>query len=146
MKIGISSDHGGYILKSKIIKYLKIKYEVIDCGTNSIDSVDYPEYAFKLGELVANNELDLGIILCKTGIGVSIAANKVKGVRCAKIDNINDSKCAKIHNNANMISFGGNISFFKAKRLINTFLSYSSSKEKRHIRRVNKIKEYENEH
>ncbi len=146
MKIGITSDHGGYSLKTKLIKYLKSKYEVIDFGTDSTNSTDYPDFAFKLAESVSKEDINYGIAICKTGIGMSIAANKVKGVRCAKIDNLNDAKCAKNHNDANMLAIGGDMSFMKARKLITSFLNSEQSKEERHIRRVNKIKEYENEH
>lgn len=146
MKIGITSDHGGYQLKNKLIRYLKNKYDVIDYGTNSENSVDYPDFAFKLGEAIVNKDVDYGIAICKTGIGMSISLNKVKGVRCAKIDNINDAVCAKNHNRANSVSISGNTPFYKARKLINAFLISNESNEERHIRRVDKIKRYENEH
>lgn len=147
MKIGIASDHGGYELKEKLTKYLTNKgYTVTNYGTDSLDSVDYPDFAFKVSESVAKGENDLGIAICKTGIGMSIAANKVKGIRCAKIDNQKEAKCAKEHNNANMIALGSNKSFIVVKRIINTFLNASSNIEERHINRINKITRYENEH
>ena len=80
MKIGITSDHGGYDLKNKIIKYYRNKIEIIDFGTNIKESVDYPDYAFKLGEAINNKEIDFGISICKTGIGMCIALNKIKGI------------------------------------------------------------------
>lgn len=146
MKIGITSDHGGYDLKNKIIKYYRNKIEIIDFGTNIKESVDYPDYAFKLGEAINNKEIDFGISICKTGIGMCIALNKIKGIYCAKLDNANDAIYAKIHNNANAISFGGAISFRKAKKLIDIFIKQSSNIEERHINRINKIRKYENEH
>lgn len=146
MKIGITSDHGGYNLKTKLIKYLKNKYEVVDYGTYGLESVDYPDFAFKLGEAIVNEDISFGIAICKTGIGISIALNKVKGIRCAKLDNIKDVGCSRKHNNANAISISGNMNFYKAKMIINRFLNTEFSNDERHVRRINKIKEYENEH
>ena len=85
IKIGIASDHRGYTLKEQIIDKIANQYEIIDCGTTSIESVDYPDYAFKLGNLVADKDVDFGIAICGSGIGISIACNKVKGIRCAKV-------------------------------------------------------------
>lgn len=146
MKIGITSDHGGYKLKQKLINYYKDKYEVIDYGTNNEMSVDYPDYAFILGENIVNNNVDFGIAICKTGIGMSIALNKVNGVICAKIDNVNDSLCARTHNGANAIAIGGYLSFIKSKKLIDIFLKQNLELKDRHKRRVDKIRKYENEH
>ena len=146
MKIGITSDHGGYKLKQKLINHYKTKYEVIDYGTNNETSVDYPDYAFILGENIVKKQVDFGIAICKTGIGMSIAMNKVKGVLCAKIDNENDSICARNHNGANAIAIGGYNSFRRAKKYIDLFLNRDLDIEQRHINRINKIKKYENEH
>jgi len=146
MKIGIASDHGGYKLKLKIINFLnKQKYEVKDYGTDSEESVDYTDFAFNLCKNLINKNIDLGIAICKTGIGMSIACNKVKGIRCAKVDSIKDAYCSKNHNFANVISLNGTMSFYLVKKIIIEFLNSSNSKEERHIRRVNKITEYENE-
>lgn len=143
MKIGIGSDHRGFSRKEEVIAYLKkLGHTVVDYGTNSSESTDYPLYAFKLGEDIKN--IDLGILICGTGIGISIAANKVKGVRCAKVDSINDAKCAKAHNNANVMAFGEDISLFKAKRMIDAFINTPFSNGERHIRRVNMIDSYVN--
>lgn len=147
MKIGIASDHGGYKLKEKLTKYLIGKgYTVIDYGTNSLDSVDYPDFAFELGEKVVKKESDFGIAICKTGIGMSIACNKVKGIRCAKIDSIRDAKYSKCHNNANIIAISNDKPLFIIKKMVNTFFSCESLVEKRHINRIDKITRYENEH
>ena len=143
MKIGITSDHGGYKLKTKLIKYLNKKYEVIDFGTDSENSVDYPDYAIKLGKSISNKEIDYGIAICKTGIGMAIALNKVKGVMCAKLNNKKDAICARKHNGANAISMSGMTSFFKAKCLVNNFFGESIELEERHMRRINKIRSYE---
>ena len=91
MKIGLASDHRGYKLKQQLINELKNRnYEVIDYGTNSEESTDYPDYAFKLGESIVNKNADFGVAICGSGIGISIACNKVKGIRCAKVDSIGD--------------------------------------------------------
>ena len=103
MKIGIVSDHRGYKLKIKIVKYLKHKkYEVIDYGTNSTDLVDYPDYAIKLGEEYNNKSFDYGIAICANGVGMSIACNKVKGIRCAKINNSKEAKTARNDDDINI--------------------------------------------
>jgi len=99
MKIGLANDHRGFPLKEKIKKYLiKKGYEIEDYGTNSTESVDYTDYAFKIGESVVAKEVDLGIVICGTGIGISIACNKVKGVRCAKVDTVRQAKLTRIDN------------------------------------------------
>lgn len=144
MKIGITSDHRGIILKEKIVKYLKQSgFETKDYGTNSFESVDFPEYAFKLGEEIINNKIDLGIAICGTGIGMSIALNKVKGVMCAKIDNINDAIYAKKHNNANALAISANNSLFKIKKMLKAYLLSNHEKDEKYERRINQIKEYE---
>lgn len=145
MKIGIVADHGGYKLKEKLEKYLSSKqYTVFDYGTDSLLMVDFPDLAFKLCEKVIKKEVDFGIAICKTGIGMSIACNKVKGIRCAKIDSVKDSRLAKEHNGANIIAF--NSSFFQAKRMINAYLKSKPLILKRYEERNNKITRYENEH
>ena len=107
MKIAIASDHRGFPTKQELIKYLSKKnYEVLDYGTNSTDMVDYPEYAFKLGESVANKEVDFGIVVCGTGIGVSITANKVDGIRCALVHDVFSAKATRAHNDTNMLAMG----------------------------------------
>lgn len=145
MKIGITSDHRGYILKQKIIEELKDEYEIIDFGTNSEDRVDYPDYAFKLGSAIQKKEVDLGIAICGTGIGISIALNKVKGVLCAKINNKEEARLAKEHNHANAIAFSGAIEAKDAKEMILTFLNAKPNNEKAHVNRINKILKYEEE-
>ncbi len=142
MKIGIVSDHNGYQLKNKIIKKIKI-VDFIDLGTDSTDSTDYPDYAFRLCEKIKNGEVDLGIAICGSGIGMSIACNKVKGIRCARITSIKDVKVTKNDNNANVIAFTGNMNFNKVKRIIEEFINTPFSGEEKHNRRINKISEYE---
>jgi ribose 5-phosphate isomerase B len=146
MKIGIVSDHGGYKLKEKIAKYLSNEYEVINYGTKSDEPVDYPDYAFLLCKNVMENNIDFGIAICKTGIGMSIACNKVKGIRCAKIDNVKEANCAKTHNSANVISLNGTMSFGLVKKILKVYIQSENASEMRHLQRINKIKVYENEH
>ena len=144
MNIGISSDHGGYILKQKLIKYLKQKgCNVIDYGTNSLESCDYPDYAYKLCNGIINKDVELGIALCKTGIGISIACNKMPSIRCAKVDSSKDAKMAKLHNNANVIAFSGKTLTFIAKDIIDEFITTKFSNEERHNNRLNKITKLE---
>lgn len=143
MRIGIASDHAGYLVKQKIIT--ELNYDFKDYGTNGLESVDYPDFAYKLGKDI-NNEIDLGILICKTGIGMSIACNKIKGVRCAKIDNENEARLTREHNDANVMAISADKDFEEIKKIIEIFLNTSFSNDKRHIRRVNKIKEIENEY
>ena len=142
MKIGIISDHRGYELKNKIIREMK-KIEFVDLGTNSKESIDYPDYAFKMCDKIKNNELELGIAICGSGIGMSIACNKVKGIRCARVTSIKDVKVTRIDNNANVIAFSSDINFNKVKRMIEEFINTPFSNEERHQKRINKINEYE---
>ena len=105
MKIGIANDHGGYELKFNLTKILEEKgYIIVNYGSDTSERVDYPEYAFKLCHAVINKEIDLGIVLCKTGIGVSIASNKVKGIRCGHCSTKEQAHLTKEHNHANVIA------------------------------------------
>ena len=143
MKIAIATDHTGKNIKSEIINFLNDEYNVIDLSKDNYDTDDYPDYAFKVGEYVKNNKDTLGILLCGTGIGMSIAANKVKGIRCALVSDINEAKLSKEHNNANIIAMSAKQDVNLIKECIKTFLTTEFSNEERHIRRINKIKEYE---
>jgi len=110
MKIVLGCDHGGFELKEIIKVHLIEKgYSVIDIGTNNTDSVDYPDYGKKAGEMVAKNEAERGIVICGTGIGISIAANKVSGIRCALCTNEYMAKMSRQHNDANMLSLGSRV-------------------------------------
>ena len=146
IKLGIASDHRGYILKEQIIDRLVDKYDITDCGTTSSESVDYPDYAFKLGNLVADKDVDFGIAICGSGIGISIACNKVKGVRCAKVDNLEEVIATRNDNDSNIIAFGEKMPLDKALELIEKFITTPASQEEKHKRRREKIKEYEEEH
>lgn len=144
MKLGIANDHRGYLLKKQIKEQLiKEGYEVKDYGTNSTESTDYPDYAFNLGEDVRDKKVDYGIAICGSGIGISIACNKVKGIRCAKVDDIKDVIATRNDNDANIIAFGERKSISDAMELIKIFLNTPCSTEEKHVRRRNKIKEYE---
>lgn len=144
MNIGIVSDHRGYRLKQKLITYLRYRgYDVLDLGTTSKEAVDYPDYAFLLGKAVVSKEVELGIAICGSGIGISIACNKVKGIRCAKVDSILEAKYARLDNDANIIALNGSMPVFKAKDLLDAFLKTEFSKLERHQRRIDKITEYE---
>ena len=141
-KISIACDHGGLELKEAIIKHYQGKYEFVDVGTYSLDSCDYPDFAFAACEKVRDKEVDFGIVICKSGIGMSIAANKVKGVRCALLTNeVNATLCHQ-HNNANVIALGANdVSRRKAYKIIKAY--DEATFEERHQRRIDKINEYE---
>ena len=144
MKIAIASDHRGYKLKQEIIENLQKEYQILDLGTNSEESVDFPKYGIALGEAIKNKKADLGIAICGTGIEISIAVNKVKGVMCAKISNIEEAKLAKEHNNANVIALSGKTPKEEALKMIEEFIKSTPNKEEKYQRRINQIKEYEN--
>ena len=143
MKIGIASDHRGYEIKKKIIKYLEKKNEVIDYGTDSGVIVDYVDYAEALCQGIKKDKLDFGILICGTGIGMSIAANKIKGIMCAKIDNEEDAYYAKAHNNANVISFSANKSILIIKDMIDKFVKTEYMNTTNYNNRIEKIKKLE---
>lgn len=143
LKIGIASDHRGYTLKEQLIDRLMEEYDITYCGTTSTESVDYPDYAFKLGNLVADKDVDFGIAICGTGIGISIACNKVKGIRCAKVDTLEEAIATRVDNDSNIIAFGENMPLEKALELIKTFIKTNASNEEKHVRRRQKISEYE---
>lgn len=143
MKIAIANDHNGVNIKTMLKKYLEeLGYEVLDFGSNTSESVDYPNYAFKVGKSIANKESDLGILICGTGIGMSIACNKVKGVRCAKVSNLEESILSRQHNNANVIALSSHLSESDLKEITKAFIETNFSNEERHIRRNNLIDNY----
>jgi len=145
LKILIAGDHHGVKRKEKIIKYLeKIGYTVENYGTDTEDMVDFPEYAFKVAEAVRKSKDDIGILLCGTGIGMSIAANKVKGIRCAKIDSINDARLARVHNDANVIAMSSTKPMFIVKDMLDAFLGAKPSTVKRYKDRNKMIDSYKN--
>ncbi len=147
MKLGFASDHRGYELKIKLIEeFKKMNYEIVDYGTNSQESTDYPDYAFKLGENVANKTVEFGIAICGSGIGISIACNKVKGIRCAKVTTKEEAEVTRIDNDSNIVAFGENTSLESAINIVKTFIETPFSNLEKHQRRINKITEYEDKH
>ncbi|MEG0826053.1 MAG: RpiB/LacA/LacB family sugar-phosphate isomerase [Bacilli bacterium] len=145
MIIGIASDHRGTEKKKQIIDILeKNGITVVNYGTDTTVSVDYPLFAFKVGEAVSKKEIDFGILLCGTGIGMSIACNKVIGIRCAKVNNKEEVFLARSHNNANVISLSSDLSLYKIRQIIKTFIETTFSNEERHIKRNNMIDDYVN--
>ena len=144
MKIIIASDIRGYKLKEKLVKYLVKKgIEIEDLSQDPKVFKDYPFYAFEIGEKVANKEFDFGVIICRTGIGSSIACNKVKGIRCAKVDNVKEAKLTRYDNNSNVLALNGSLPTYRAKDIIDTFLKTKFSGIDRHQRRINIISNYE---
>ncbi|MBR3898204.1 MAG: RpiB/LacA/LacB family sugar-phosphate isomerase [Bacilli bacterium] len=142
-KIGIASDHRGYKLKQKLTIYLNRKgYTVIDYGCDSESSHDYPEYGFKLGEAVRDLKVDKGIAICGSGIGISIACNKVKNVRCAKVSNVKEAKYTRLDNDANIVALNGDMPLYKAKDIVDVFLKTNFSNEERHKRRIEMVNNY----
>lgn len=143
MTIAIGNDHAGKELKFEIITYLQSKkIEVINVGTDDDISVDYPDYASKVASHVLNKKADLGILICGTGIGMSIAANKFKGIRAANIYDEKTARLAKEHNFANVITFGARThSKEHVFRLLDTF--FKTEFESRHQKRIDKISEIE---
>ncbi len=143
-KIYIANDHAATDMKKDIVKYLEEKgYEVVNFGTDENASVDYPEYAKKVGEAVKSDENSLGILICGTGIGMSIAANKIKGVRAAAVSESYSARLTRMHNNANVICFGARVVGIEiAKTIVDAFVETQYEGE-RHARRVGMISKLE---
>ena len=141
--IALGCDHGGYELKMEIVKYLEeknIPYK--DFGCNGNESVDYPEYAKKVAHAVTEKECEKGILVCGTGIGISIAANKVKGIRCALCSDCFSAQATREHNDANVLALGGRVvGPGLAIKIVDTFLNTEFSNDERHIRRINMIED-----
>ena len=140
MIIGIASDHAAYNEKSLLVTYLKrINYNLVDYGCNSIDSVDYPDYAHKLSLGLVQGKINFGILLCGSGIGISIAANKNKGIRAALCFSEFHAEMSRKHNDANIIAFGSRVTDInKMKHMIEIFIK-TEFEGGRHLMRVNKI-------
>lgn len=146
IKIGIASDHRGFNAKERLKEYFdEIDITIIDYGTNSSESVDFPIYAKKLGEAIQNSEIDFGIAICGTGIGMSIALNKMKGVYCAKVSNESETILSRSHNDANVIAMSEEIDYDLMKKIVNSFITTPFSNINKYIRRNNMIKEIEND-
>ena len=141
--IALGSDHGGYGLKQEIIRYLEEKgIEYKDYGCYDERPCDYPVYGKKAAQAVASGECEKGILICGTGIGISIAANKVKGIRAALCHDVFSAKATREHNDANMLALGASsVSPELACRIVDVFLDTEFSNGERHIRRINLIEE-----
>mgnify|MGYP004513444057 FL=1 len=145
MKIAIASDHTGVELKSEIIKYLKeLGHEVSDFGTNSAESIDYPIYGKKVADEVAKGKYDGGVLICGTGIGISLAANKVKGIRAAVCSEPYSAKLSKQHNDSNIIAFGARVVGVDLAKMIVKEWIEAKFEGGRHLKRVELISKIEN--
>lgn len=142
--IGIASDHAGFNVKSELIKYIDLLgYQIKDFGTYNDTSVDYPDYALQIGKDILNKEIEQGILICKTGIGMSIACNKLKGIRCAKVDNILEAKLSKEHNNSNVLAISALKDIEELKEIVRIYLETKFSEDERHLKRLGKIDNYD---
>ena len=146
MRIALGSDHGGLELKNHLVSYLsKNGHEVLDFGTYTNDSCDYPDYAYPAALAIKNGQADCGIVICTTGIGVSIVANKVKGVRCSLVTNVEDAILTKEHNNSNCLALGAkNVSLELAVDIVDAWLNAEFAGG-RHLNRIKKISIVEGE-
>ena len=144
MTIGLSSDHRGYRAK-KFLKDSLYMYDVIDYGTDTEDSVDFPVYAKKLGTAIVNGEVDLGIAICGTGIGMSISLNKMKGIYCAKVSSVSEAALARAHNNANVMALSEEIPEDVMLEIVQRFIETPFSNVSKYVRRNNMIREIEND-
>ncbi len=144
MNIGITNDHRGVKAKQFLTEYLRaLDYNVIDYGTDSEEPVDFPDYAKKLGDGVINNEVNLGIAICGTGIGMSIALNKMHGIYCAKVSTVSEAALSKAHNDANVIAISEEMDEELMKEVIKTFIETPFTNIDRYKRRNDKIKDIE---
>jgi ribose 5-phosphate isomerase B len=145
MKIALACDHGALDLKNELIPHLeKLGYEVKDFGTYTLDSCDYPDFVGPAAQAVASGECEKGSVMCTTGIGVSITANKVKGVRCALLSDVLSARMTREHNDTNMMAIGAAVvGKMLAFEIIDTWLSTEFSHDERHQRRINKLMSYE---
>ena len=141
MKIAIGCDHGAFDLKNAVVKHLQGQgHEVCDFGCYSLDSCDYPDFAEAAAKAVVSGECEKGIVLCTTGIGISIAANKVKGIRCALLHDTWSAKMTREHNDTNMMALGAAIvGEMLAMQIVDTWLGTEFSNEAKHQRRIDKV-------
>lgn len=147
MKISIGCDHGAWSLKKRIIEHLTAQgHEVVDFGTDGPDSCDYSDFAAPAARAVASGQCQRGIVLCTTGIGVSITANKIKGVRCALLSDLMSARLTRAHNDTNMMALGAGVVGEKlALEIVDTWLGTPFSQEPRHQRRIDKVMALEQE-
>ncbi|MDD3064691.1 MAG: ribose 5-phosphate isomerase B [Endomicrobiaceae bacterium] len=143
MKISLGTDHAGFEVKNNIINFLKsLGHEVIDCGTFSKDSCDYPDFAKEVAMNIINGKSDKGVLICGTGIGMAIAANKIKGIRAGVCWNVETARLISLHNNANIICLGAR--FLYIEEMFDMIKMYLETKfEERHSKRILKISEME---
>ena len=141
MKVSIGCDHGALALKNKMVAHLVARgYDVKDCGTYTADSCDYPDFAAAAAKAVSSGECEKGIVLCTTGIGVSITANKVPGIRCALLSDVMSARLTREHNDTNMMAIGAGVVGEKlALEILDTGLDTAFSGEPRHQRRIDKV-------
>ena len=145
MKIGITNDHRGFKAKQFLTEYLTtLGYTIIDYGTNSEEPADFPDSAKKLGDAVLSKEVELGIAICGTGIGMSIALNKMKGIYCAKVSTTSEASLSRAHNDANVIAISEEMDHELMKEVINKFIETPFSNIDRYKNRNQKIKDIEN--
>ncbi len=146
MKIAIGCDHGALDLKNTLAAHLKEQgHEVVDFGTHTLDSCDYPDFAAPAARAVAAGECEKGIVLCTTGIGVSITCNKVKGIRCALLSDVMSARMTREHNDTNMMALGaGVVGTMLALEIADTWLGTEFSHNERHQRRIDKVMALEN--
>jgi len=144
MKIALGADHGGFLLKEEVKKHLENKgYEFKDFGAYSEESTDYNEFGIAVAEAVSNNEYDRGILICGTGIGMSIMANKVNGIRAALVHDLFTAKATRLHNDSNVLAMGGRvIGGGLALEIVDLWLETEFSEQERHERRIHKINKY----
>lgn len=140
MKIAIAADHGGVEMKAELTQLLAtLGYEVFDFGTMTCDSVDYPDYAKTVGHTVTNGECERGILICGTGIGMSIAANKINGVRCALVGDVFSAKATRLHNDTNVLALGARVIGIELAKMITEVWLTTEFEGDRHIKRLEKI-------
>jgi ribose 5-phosphate isomerase B len=141
MKIAIGCDHGALDLKKAVIAHLTAQgHEIVDFGTHTLDSCDYPDFAAPAAKAVASSECEKGIVLCTTGIGVSITANKVDGIRCALLSDVLSARMTREHNDTNMMAIGaGIVGTMLALEIVDTWLGTEFSHNERHQRRIDKV-------
>ena len=139
MKIAIASDHGGVELKKELVDYLSNNHEVLDLSMENTSTDDYPDFAYVVGKSIQNKETDLGILICASGSGMCITANKINSVYCVKANTVEEAKLSREHNGANTIALSGSIDSTLAKEMIEAFINAQPLNDERHQRRYDKI-------
>ena len=145
MVVAIGNDHRGLKLKNEIINHFK-NITFINVGTNDELPADHPIYAFKVGEMVTSKQAQFGILICGTGIGMSIACNKVKNIRCAKVDTCEEAKLTREHNDANVLALSSKLPIEEVFKIVDTFLNTETLTDEKYLKRRNMIERYEHDH